>query len=134
MDSKGKTPKEKWDAIKKKLVCNSLFLILDKAKERAQHFILEIVYAYTYPRLDINVSKGFNHLLKSPFCVHPSTGLICVPITVEDTFSPAMCPNIQQLMEGDYKARIKKYITRLTKFVESLEKAENKEDKMDIDF
>lgn len=49
----------------------------------------------------MNVSKGMNHLLKSPFCVHPKTGRICVPITVEDCeiFEPDRVPTLQGIIQ-----------------------------------
>ncbi|MEE6522030.1 hypothetical protein FKM82_020423 [Ascaphus truei] len=52
---------------------------------------------YCYPRLDVNVSKGLNHLLKSPFSVHPKTGRISVPIDLKtlDQFDPFAVPTIR---------------------------------------
>jgi len=66
-----------------------------------RHLIEEIKLQYSYPRLDINVSKGLNHLLKSPFCVHPKTGKICIPFNASavDKFDPDRVPTIMTLIE-----------------------------------
>merc|ERR1719259_900059 len=64
---------------------------VDFKKGQRPHLLQEIALQLTYPRLDINVTKGLNHLLKAPFCVHPKTGRVCVP------FDPAAVPTIKQL-------------------------------------
>ncbi len=61
----------------------------------------DIVLQYTYPRLDAEVSKKRNHLLKAPFCVHPKTGRVCVPVDpakVEE-FDPETVPTVGQLLD-----------------------------------
>lgn len=70
----------------------------------ARHFrntIEEVQLALVYPRLDINVSRGLNHLLKSPFCIHPKTGKVCVPFnpSAAAKFDPITVPTISQLLD-----------------------------------
>lgn len=75
----------------------SLQLTLQKKYENA---LQDVVLQYTWPRIDAEVSKHRNHLLKSPFCVHPSTGRVCVPVnpSLVDEFDPATVPTVGELL------------------------------------
>jgi DNA primase small subunit len=58
------------------------------------------VLEYSYPRLDVEVSKKLIHLLKSPFVVHPGTGRVCVPIDPRQLgeFDPLSVPTVTELL------------------------------------
>lgn len=115
-----------------------------KLKEAKQ----DIVFEYTYPRLDAEVSKKLNHLLKSPFCVHPATGRVCVPIDIRkvEDFNPLEVPTVTDLLgeidQWDHdrgtpeasgekklddweKTSLKPYVDQFRGFVNGLLKEEN---------
>ena len=60
----------------------------------------DVVLEYTYPRLDVEVSKKQIHLLKSPFVIHPGTGRVCVPIDTKRLadFDPLKVPTVTELL------------------------------------
>ncbi|KAF1840275.1 DNA primase small subunit [Cucurbitaria berberidis CBS 394.84] len=97
----------------------------------------DIILEYTYPRLDAEVSKKLNHLLKSPFVVHPGTGRVCVPIDTRkvEEFDPLSVPTVTQLLteiddwegeEGEKKLQdwektsLKPYVDYFRRFVAGL--------------
>lgn len=132
---------------------------LDEETRKVYMWPMEFVFKYVYPRLDINVSKAQGHLLKSPFCVHPKTGRVCVPIDPNAMdahspgggFDPFSVPTLSQLAgELDeyhkkennndssnttktvdwHKTSLKKYFDVFEKsFLEPLEKEWRREDR-----
>ena len=81
-----------------------------------------------YPRLDINVSTHINHLLKSPFCIHPKTGLVAVPLSEEEIIKFKMdnIPRLDQLINdynnGRKNPNFEKYLNFFKTFVDELKK------------
>jgi len=97
--SKRKNSTERWNMMNDHITS---FLARRNNKpypKTTKNILHEIMLQFAYPRLDIAVSKGLNHLLKSPFCVHPKTGRVCIPIdpAKAETFDPALVPTITQL-------------------------------------
>ncbi|KAL9906165.1 DNA primase small subunit isoform 1-T1 [Glossina fuscipes fuscipes] len=89
-----------WENFKryaKSMRCNSSSSVWSR---RLKNIVEEIQFACLYPRLDINVTKGFNHLLKSPFCIHPSSGRVSIPFNPSAVakLNPSTVPTITQLL------------------------------------
>lgn len=90
-----------WTQLEKLQVERSASAQTFAQKKEAKVFLKDIIIQFTYPRLDVNVSKQMNHLLKAPFVVHPKTGRVCVPINPDkmDSFDPAKVPTIGMLVD-----------------------------------
>eukprot|EP00178_Gracilaria_changii_P013564 TRINITY_DN3829_c0_g2_i2.p1 TRINITY_DN3829_c0_g2~~TRINITY_DN3829_c0_g2_i2.p1 ORF type:complete len:461 (+),score=143.77 TRINITY_DN3829_c0_g2_i2:458-1840(+) len=98
-----------------------------------------LMLRYTYPRLDVNVSRELGHLLKAPFCVHPKSARVCVPFRVSDgeQWQPArMAPVLHELLaelddggadgageprRGGARARLREAVLLFEQFVRQCE-------------
>jgi len=122
-----------WEVIEKQVNDRPTAAMTFREKQEKKLLLREIVIQFTYPRLDVNVSKTMNHLLKSPFVVHPKTGRVCVPIDPDkvDEFDPTQVPTIGRLVEelnrsGDVRNTSLKGYTHFfeTSFLKTLESEE----------
>jgi len=101
--------KTKWDSVFSNLSKFDKFRLKGAKYSYTELCKFEIMLNVLYPRLDINVSKHINHLLKSPFCVHPGTGLISVPLSENDIINfdlneiPSITETIDDFMNNRYK-------------------------------
>lgn len=106
----------------------------------------EMIFKTMYPRLDVEVSRQMKHLLKSPFCIHPGTGNVCVPFdpSVKE-FNPFTdAPNLKQLFTENetewQKTSLRPSIELFNSYVNSLvkdethEKRARDENKENLDF
>ncbi|GAV54146.1 hypothetical protein ZYGR_0AK06480 [Zygosaccharomyces rouxii] len=84
----------------------------------------DLVISTLYPKLDVEVTKQTHHLLKAPFCIHPGTGNVCVPI--DEHFVPSKAPRLIDL-QSEMELRnhdISK--TSLQPFLDAFQKQINK--------
>eukprot|EP01138_Halocafeteria_seosinensis_P010019 gb/GECG01010232.1/.p1 GENE.gb/GECG01010232.1/~~gb/GECG01010232.1/.p1 ORF type:complete len:424 (+),score=58.83 gb/GECG01010232.1/:1-1272(+) len=99
-------PEDKWAKLRSLIKQESDRKSTTRQKEaELKKLEMKIVFAFVYPRIDINVTKTQNHLLKSPFCVHPKTEKVCVPLTINDldTFFPDRVPTLSSVIEEGTK-------------------------------
>ncbi|KAF9123641.1 hypothetical protein BGW39_008813 [Mortierella sp. 14UC] len=146
----GSDPALKWKYLRE-IISNEILEHPSK-KQLLEHVPRDIMFQYTYPRLDDKVSININHLLKSPFCVHPKTGRVCVPIQIEhcEDFDPMSPPTVPKLVrelneydathpapsEGEAKLQdwqktsLREYVEYFEKFLKGLlrEITDNKSD------
>ncbi|ODV80316.1 prim-pol domain-containing protein [Suhomyces tanzawaensis NRRL Y-17324] len=141
------TSRDKWEDIN--VVAKSVL----KSTAQANQLLdarKDIIIYYMYPRLDVEVSRQVIHLLKSPFCIHPGTGNVCVPFdptqnisgnSQDDSygFNPMTAPNLRILQKeldsweqnspsndsdkklADYeRTSLKPYVEYFSKFVNDM--------------
>lgn len=99
---------------------------------KIRYLIEEIKIQYCYPRLDVNVTKGFNHLLKSPFSIHPKTGNVSVVFKPSNAKNMKLdeIPSIYSLLDdsapnnAQHETNMRAAVKNFQEVVFSLEKAE----------
>ena len=111
-----RSSREKWGDIdllaSKELKANKKQDAINRLRECKE----DLVIATLYPKLDVEVTKQTIHLLKAPFCIHPATGNVCVPIT--ESFTPRDAPKLLDLQNEMEKNNNEVKMTSLEPFIE----------------
>ena len=86
--------------------------------------INEFIMNILSPRLDWSVTRQTAHLLKGPFCIHPKTGFVSVPMSLQllEKFDLQKIPKIDNLLnknENDIKY-FNEYVAFFENFVKSM--------------
>ncbi|KAF9998520.1 hypothetical protein BGZ65_005989, partial [Modicella reniformis] len=107
-DAPTRAPSQKWQDLK--TIIGDVSSNSSKKSQLLENILRDIIFQYVYPRLDEKVSTDIRHLLKSPFCIHPLTGRVCVPIPIETcenfdpiSFPPTVPKLVKELNEYDAK-------------------------------
>lgn len=67
------------------------------------HVRSELVLSMLWPKLDADVTKRLDHLLKFPFCVHPNSRKVSVPLFSLDevgAFDPNTSVTLEMLVDA----------------------------------
>lgn len=133
LENKNRSSMDKWSDIDSQFTIMLSSLKPPKKKEmlaRLKEWKEDMIIATLYPKLDVEVTKQVNHLLKSPFCIHPATGNVCVPITKD--FVPSLAPKLIDLQEeieskgsSINSTSLQPFIDHFKSFVDSVVKHES---------
>lgn len=148
-ENPNRSSEQKWKDID--VIASQQMKILKKQEyvSRLRECKEDLIMATLYPKLDVEVTKQTIHLLKAPFCIHPATGNVCVPIN--ETFTPVKALKLIQLQREmelkDNKVQetsLQPYLDVFNKFVSKVinqelnsikrEREQNDTDQIDVDF
>ncbi|EIJ88582.1 DNA primase small subunit [Nematocida parisii] len=79
------------------------------------------LYSELFPKLDVNVTKQTKHLLKSPFCIHPRSGRVCIPIDITeiDKLSLESVPTAESVVRN--KSHLMPYIKYFQSYISQIQ-------------
>jgi DNA primase small subunit len=115
---------ERWESFKQ-IIKSEI-----KNVDESEQIINQVIFYFTFPRLDENVSLNIGHLLKCPFVIHPQTEKICAPIDplkISD-FDPLTIPTLSSLMNelntidsnDTYLPSLSEYLKYFESFIDRL--------------